>query len=194
MRRRSLLHSLVLVPGALVGAVTAHAADGGEQDAPPPGYAVSTGQLQAAVAQRFPLRYPVPGVLDLELRTPRLRPLPEQNRLLAEMALEASGPALHQTHQGSFDVDFALRYEASDRTVRAQELRLSRLRFPSLRPDVVRLLDAYAPAMAAQSLREVVLHQLQPEDLKAIDAMGMQPGEITVTDTGLRIGLVLKPL
>lgn len=194
MRRRNLLLTLPLACTALGGMGLARAAEAEPDTAAPPGHRVSTGQLQDALAQRFPVRYPVPGLLDLDLRTPRLRPLPEQNRLLAEMAVEASGPALHQPHQGSFDVDFALRYEASDRTVRAQQLRLSRLRFPSLRPDVVKLLDAYAPALAAQSLQEVVLHQLQPQDLKAVDAMGMQPGPITVTGTGLVIGLVLKPL
>ncbi len=193
MRRRTLLITLPLAsiePGGLALAPAAES----EADAGPSGQRVSTGQLQQALARRFPLRYPAAGLFDLHVRTPHLRTLPDQNRLLAEMAIEASGPALHRAHEGSFDVDFTLRYEASDRTLRAQDLRLSRLRFPTLRPDVVKLLDAYAPALAAQSLQEVVLHQLQPQDLKAIDAMGMQPGPITVTDTGLVIGLVLKPL
>lgn len=187
MRRRTLL----LSPAALAFAALARAAS---DTAPPPGYAVSQEQMQQALAQRFPLRYPVPGVLKLDLRTPRLRLLPERNRLLAEMPVEASGPALNRAHQGSFDVDFALRYEASDRTLRAHQLRLSRLRFPTLRPEVVDMLNAYAPALAEQSLKEVVLHQLQPQDLKAVEALGLQPGPITVTETGLVVGLVLKPL
>jgi len=58
----------------------------------------------------------------------------------------------------------------------------------------VELLNTYAPALAEQSLREVVLHRLQPQDLRMADAMGMQPGTITVTDAGLVIGFVLKPL
>lgn len=194
MRRRTLLFALPLVPVAIGGAALARAADAEADAGTPPGYAVSAEQLQQAVAQRFPLRYPVAGMLNLDLRTPRLRLLPEQNRLRAEMAVEASGPALNRVHQGGFDVDFALRYEASDRTVRAHQLRLSRLRFPSLRPEVVEMLNAYAPALAEQSLREVVLHQLRPQDLKAVEALGMQPGPITVTGTGLLIGLVLKPL
>lgn len=198
MRRRTLLRSfplaLPLLPAALGGPGLAHAAEAEVDTGRPPGHAVSTEQLQQALAQRFPLRYPVPGVLNLDLRTPRLRPLPERNRLRAEMAVEASGPALNRPHPGGFDIDFALRYEASDRTVRAHQLRLSRLRFPSLRPEVVDMLNAYAPALAEQSLREVVLHQLQPQDLKAVEAMGLQPGPITVTDSGLLIGLVLKPL
>lgn len=161
---------------------------------PPPGHAVSSARLQAMVAQRFPLRYPVPGVLDLDVQAPQLRMLPEQNRLRAEMAVAVAGPLLARAHPGRFDVDFALRYEPSDRTVRAHRLRLGRLAFPSLPPAAQAALDTYAPAVAERALQEVVLHQLQPADLRAIDALGMQPGPITVTADGLVIALVLKPL
>jgi hypothetical protein len=155
---------------------------------------VSTAVLQSSVAQRFPIRYPVQGLLNLDLQPPTLSLLPAQNRLRAAMVVDAAGPALNRSHRGTFDLDFALRYEASDRTLRAHQLRIDRLRFPSLQPGVVELLNTYAPALAEQSLREVVLHRLQPQDLRMADAMGMQPGTITVTDAGLVIGFVLKPL
>lgn len=154
---------------------------------------VSAAQMQQAVAQRFPLRYPVQGLLDLEVETPKLRLLPAQNRIGAEMAVQAEGPALQRIHRGLLEVDFALRYEPSDRTLRAHQLRLRRLQFPSLQPGVVALLNTYAPALAQQSLLEVVLHQLRPQDLALADVMGLQPGSITVTDAGLVIGLVRKP-
>lgn len=160
----------------------------------PPGHRVSVDVLQRSVAERFPLRYPVQGLLNLDVQTPALSLLPAQNRLRAAMVVDAAGPALNRSHQGNFDMDFALRYEASDRTLRAHQLRIDRLRFPSLQPGVVALLNTYAPALAEQSLREVVLHRLQPQDLRMADALGMQPGPITVTDTGLVIGFVLKPL
>ncbi|MGC4394249.1 DUF1439 domain-containing protein [Hydrogenophaga sp. T2] len=191
MRRRHLFFAL----GALSGApAAAHAADADADSGKPPGYAVSTAQLQQMVAQRFPLRYPVHGVLNLDVQAPRLQMLPEQNRLRAAMAVEVAGPLLSRVHPGRFDVDFALRYEASDRTVRAHQLRLARLNFPNMQPPAQELLNTYAPAVAERALQEVVLHQLQPSDLRAIDTMGMQPGPITVTKDGLVIGLVLKPL
>jgi hypothetical protein len=157
-----------------------------------PGYTVSTEQLQRVVTQRFPLRYPVPGLLDLNLQAPHLRLLPEQNRLSAEMEVEATGPALLRSHKGTFDVDFALRYEASDRTVRAYQLRFRHLRFADLQPSASELLSVYGPALAEQSLQEVVLYQFGPQDLALTDAMGLQPGSITVTDDGLLIGFVAK--
>lgn len=172
----------------------ANAPDADDAPGKPPGVTVPTAVLQSSVAQRFPMRYPVQGLLNLDLQTPTLSLLPAQNRLRAAMVVDAAGPALNRSHRGTFDLDFALRYEASDRTLRAHQLRIDRLRFPSLQPGVVELLNTYAPALAEQSLREVVLHRLQPQDLRMADAMGMQPGTITVTDAGLVIGFVLKPL
>ncbi|MDP2019229.1 MAG: DUF1439 domain-containing protein [Hydrogenophaga sp.] len=173
---------------------TAQPVDAEDRPSKPPGYTVSADVLQRSVAERFPMRYPVQGLLNLDLQPPRLSLLPAQNRLRAEMVVDAAGPALNRSHRGGFDVDFALRYEASDRTLRAHQLRIDRLRFPTLQPSVVELLNTYAPALAEQSLREVVLHRLQPQDLRMADALGMQPGPITVTQTGLVIAFVLKPL
>ena len=48
--------------------------------------------------------------------------------------------------------------------------------------------------LAQQALREVVLHRLSPKDLALADVLGLQPGSITVTDAGLLIALVSKPL
>ena len=78
--------------------------------------------------------------------------------------------------------------------MRAHQLRLRRLQFPTLQPGVVALLNGYAPALAESSLQEVVLHQLQPKDLALADTLGLQPGSIRVTAAGLEIALVTKPL
>jgi hypothetical protein len=83
---------------------------------------LSLDQMQEKLATRFPRRYPVAGLAELNLQTPRLSLRPERNRLNAVMAVEASGPALRRTYSGSMDVDFALRFEPSDQTVRATEL------------------------------------------------------------------------
>ncbi len=157
-----------------------------------PAYTVPTEQLQEAVAQRFPLRYPVAGLVDLDVQAPRLSLLPESNRLGAAFALKAAGPALRRSHGGTLEVEFALRYEASDRSLRAHQLRVGRLDFPSLRPEVVALLNNYGPGLAEQSLREVVLHRLRPQELAVLDGLGLQPGAVTVTPKGLSIAFVNK--
>ena len=190
MQRRT----FILITSSTLAASTGIQAEQTHIDPPAqPHHTVSAAQLQRSVAVRFPLRYPVPGVLTLELQVPQLRLLPEQNRVSAEMAANAAGPALQRSHAGTFEISFALRYEASDRTLRAHQLRFNRLQFPTLQPGVVEMLSTYGPALAQQSLLEVVLHQLRPQDLALADVMGLQPGTITVTDAGLRIGFVPKP-
>lgn len=189
MKRRLLL----MATGALaLGGTACSAAPGVRGE---PGYKVSVEQLQQALARRFPRRYPVVrGLLDIDVQAPRLRLLPELNRLGCAMVVQAVGPALGRSYAGEFDLDFALRYEASDRTLRAHHLRVNSLHFADLPPGPAELLNAYGPALAEQTLHEVVLHQLRPQDLALPDGLGLEPGSITVTPQGLLIGLVAKPL
>lgn len=157
-----------------------------------PRFTVSAEQLQQVLGQRFPRRYPVAGLLDLAVQAPVLRLLPEQNRLSATMTVDASGVALNRKQTGTFEVDFALRFEGSDRTIRATQLRFRRFNFPGLLPAGAELLNTFGPSLAEQSFQEVVLHQLRPQDLAMADGLGMQPGSLTVTDAGLVIAFVAK--
>ena len=158
-----------------------------------PNYKVSAEQLHRVLGQRFPLRYEVPGVLELQMQAPRLRFLPEHNRLGSELVIDASGPALRRSHSGVVDMDFALRYEPSDQTIRAHQIRVQSIRLPSLPPNAAAVLDGYARAFAERALLEVVLHRLEPRDLALADTMGLEPGSITVTSDGLVIGFVPRP-
>ncbi len=181
MKRRQWLTTLAVA--LLLGSTVAQAQ---------PSYTVTTAQLQQAVAKKFPMRYPVGGLLELTLQPPELRLLPEQNRLGTQMVVDAGGPALSRSTTGNFDVDFALRYEPSDQSIRAHKLKVNRLSLSGMPPGPAALLQAYGPALAEQSLLEVVLHKLEPKDLMLADSLGVEPGTITGTARGLVIGFVAK--
>ena len=157
-----------------------------------PSYRVSGAQLEQALGKRFPRRYPMGGLLDLEAQVPRLRFMTEQNRLGVEVPMLAAGPALRRSYNGIFDLDFALRFEASDLSIRAHQLRVNALQFEGLPPQTSAVLAVYGPSLAEQSLQDVVLHQLKPQDLALPDGMGLQPGSINVTAQGLVITFVQK--
>ncbi|HYW55866.1 MAG TPA: DUF1439 domain-containing protein [Polaromonas sp.] len=157
-----------------------------------PSYTVTTAQLQEAVVKKFPMRYPVGGLIELTLQPPNLRLLPEQNRLRTQMVVDANGPALSRSTTGNFDVDFALRYEPRDQSIRAHMLKVNSLSLSELAPVPAALLQAYGPSLAEQSLLEVELHKLEPKDLMLADGLGLEPGKITVTARGLVIGFVAK--
>lgn len=186
MKRRLLIRGTAgLALGAAVGSALLYAAE-------LPSYKVSAEQLQQTVARRFPLRYAVGGLLDLRMQTPQLSFLPESNRLGSQMVVQATGPALPRSYWGAFNLDFALRYERSDQSIRAHRLQVHSLHLSGLRPPYSELLDAYGPALAEQTLGEIVLHRLRPQDLALADAMGLEPGSITVTAQGLVIGFAAK--
>ena len=157
-----------------------------------PRFTITAAKMQAAMAEKFPLRYPIAGLFDLALQAPALGLLPAENRIHADIPVEAAGQALRRSYSGSLDLDFALRYEPSDRTLRAHEIRVNALRFPGLRAEISEMLNTYAPVLAAQALREVVLHQLTDKDLALADGLGMEPGTITVTSEGLVIQMKMK--
>ena len=184
MHRRQFLNRLGAAGlSLLVGCVSAQ-----------PGYTISRQQLQQALAERFPRSYPLAGLLDLQLQTPHLTLLPARNQLNVVIDLVATGPLLARAHPGSLDVDFGLRYEATDRTIRAYDLHVNALRLDGLKPQASEMLQRYGQQLADQSLREVVLHQLRDKDLASIDALGLQPESISVTPRGLLVRFGPKPL
>src|SRR6476660_10065121 len=79
-----------------------------------PSYKISAEQLQQAIRQRFPVRHTVEGLLNFDVREPRLRLVPEENRIASEMLVDVAGPALRRSYTGAMDLDFELRYEPTD--------------------------------------------------------------------------------
>lgn len=149
-------------------------------------------RLQAVVDDRFPRRLSASGLLDVIVQAPRLRLLPALDHLGARVDVSASGPLLASAGSGEADLDFALRYEASDRSLRATELHLNALRLTGVPPSAEPLLRQALADGLRQSLREVVLYRLREQDLLLADTLGLQPGAITVTPEGLRVALVAK--
>jgi hypothetical protein len=105
--------------------------------AEPAGHTISLDQIEQALTQRFPLRLTAGGLLHMTLEQPTLRPLPAVNRMAASMVLTVAGPALARNAAGQFDLDFGLRYERGDQTLRAHDLRVRSLHIAGM-PRVAR--------------------------------------------------------
>ncbi|MET0310683.1 MAG: DUF1439 domain-containing protein [Burkholderiaceae bacterium] len=162
------------------------------QDAPV--IRIAAAQIQEGIATRFPMKHPVGNLFDLTLAPPAVRLMPQDNRLGAAMDLAAAGPALHRRYTGLFDLDFGLRYEAADKSIRARDLRVNALRLDSLSGEAARIVNAYGPALAQEALADAVLYKLEPKDLLLVDGLGLQPGEFKVTEGGIVVSFVSKPL
>ena len=184
MNRRSWLVLAVIGTGL--------AATGCSGKSVPSSVSVSQQVLQEKVASRFPRQFPVAGLLQLNLNAPRLSMIPERNMLNAVIPAELSGKVLKEKYRGDLNVDFALRYEPSDRSLRAYQIKVNQLNMEGLAPGLGEMLGTYATTLADQALGQVVLYQLQDKDLALVDALAIEPGAITVTAGGLRVALVQK--
>ena len=153
---------------------------------------MTTAQLQAKVATKFPKPYPVAGLLQLELQAPALSMLPDTNQIRAVLPATLSGPVLKQTFHGHLDVSFGMRYAPADRTLRAQRVVVNALEIADAPAPLADMLVTYGPRLGEQVLDNLLLYQLEDKDLALADTMGLQPGAITVTAQGLTMALDKK--
>lgn len=184
MLRRTLLVTIAAWPAARLAA---------QPEAKSPHQKIAASQLLEALSARFPLRFAVPGVMDLVVGAPGLLLLPARNKLGSALQLEARSPALRHPVNGEVDVLFGLRYEPGDRTVRTQDPEVQRVRVPGLAPETADAIEQMTRALLARMRGDVVLHRFTDRELALPDTMGVEPGTLTVLDDGVDIGFVPKP-
>ena len=151
---------------------------------------VSEAQLLSRIASRFPVKQRQLGLIDVTLDQPRLRLLPEENRVVTEMAYTV-GVALTGVApvKGQLELSYGLRYEPSDNTVRLHQARVERLGVDGLSAAQAAQVKKIGGLMAEDLLKEAVVHRVKPEDLQSLSGRGYKPGVLKVVPGGLRLQL-----
>ena len=161
----------------------------------PSSLSLSEAELQAQLARRFPLQRSLLDAVDLRLSEPKLRLDAQANRLTTELTLVASERRSGRRVQGRLGLNYALRYEASDGSIRLVQPRVESFEFDGAPGVSARRADATQGviiAMAEQLLDDLVLYRVPSERLDMLRAMGLRPGTLRVTPTGLEI--TIEPL
>lgn len=148
---------------------------------------ISASELYTRLADRFPVRFTVAGLLALKVDAASLLLLPPRQKLGATLSVQGTGLGGQRLEAGEMDVAFALRYERSDRTLRALDPEVLDLRWPGLQPDAAAVLRGTLPDAARDAIGEVVVHQFSDRELALPDTMGFEPGKLEVLDDGLLI-------
>lgn len=151
---------------------------------------VSEAQLLSRIASRFPVKQRQLGLIDVTLDQPRLRLLPEENRVVTEMAYTV-GVALTGVApvKGQLELSYGLRYEPSDNTVRLHQARVERLGVDGLSAAQAAQVKKIGGLMAEDLLKEAVVHRVKPEELQSLSGRGYKPGVLKVVPGGLRLQL-----
>lgn len=155
-------------------------------------------QLVERLARQFPLRTRVLGIFEVEVTNPRVQLQPDSNRIATRLDY-ALGSALAGSRRtlGQLQLSYALRYEPSDQTVRLSEVRAEAVdagaepvpEAGGASPGAPRL-QQLAGLLAQSLLKDHVVYRFKPEDLRAAEGRGVQPGPIRVVPGGVQMELL----
>lgn len=146
-------------------------------------------QLQTLLAQQFPRQQRVMEIIDVTFTAPRLRLLPDRNRLATELDFTAADRITGRPWRGALALDYALRFEPSDASVRLAQVRVERVSVEgsgSVLPATGQRLGAL---LAERLLDDSVVWRARPEQLERLQRAGGATGAVNVTPGGLEITL-----
>ncbi len=155
---------------------------------------LSEAELAGLIARSFPVQRRLLDLLDVQLAAPRLRLLPERNRLAVDLQISSQDRLFGQAGRGQLLFDSALRYEPRDATVRLTQVRVQQFRLDGgTAPAQPAASDApptgflgrLGLTLAERVLDELALYTVSPERLASLRQLGLQPGAVTVTARGL---------
>lgn len=151
---------------------------------------LSEAELQAQLARRFPLQRSLLDLYELQLSDPRLRIDGAAGRLATELALQASDKRSGRMLQGRLALDYGLRWEASDASIRLVQPRVDSLQIApesGLSPRRAELLQRMGSALVARLLDDLALYRVPEARLQAWRSAGFQPGGLQITPDGVEI-------
>jgi len=150
---------------------------------------IEEARIQRAIAQRFPFETRWLGLFDVSASAPRLRLLPETNRIAADVEVNAGGRLLPSKVSGSLSLEGGLRFDPVDGNVRLAGVRVERFALEGLPDSMWHHTMKLGPLLAEQLLEGTVVYSLNDEQKAQLRAGGVQPGEVRVTPRGLSIDL-----
>jgi hypothetical protein len=146
-------------------------------------------KLNELLAKRFPYTRNFSGLADLSLQSPRLRLLPQDNRLGTAMDLVVSERLTGSRYTGGLDLDYGLRFDEQEGAVRMADVKVNRIALDQLPPAQRQLISQYAPRAAETLLSNVVLYRIPDEYLSMARNLGWVVSTLRVLPEGLRIEL-----
>jgi hypothetical protein len=154
---------------------------------------ISTEKIQSLLAQRFPYTGRLGPLFEMQAQTPQVHMLPERNRMGTVLQIQVSERLGRNTYNGTLDVDYGLRYEPSDQTIRLVDLHVNSLDFVGVPERYQSLVQGLAPQLAERLLNDASLYQVSAKDMAKVQSLGYEPGSLEVMAQGLRITLLPKP-
>ncbi|AXF19873.1 DUF1439 domain-containing protein [Burkholderia pyrrocinia] len=157
----------------------------------PDHYTFSRGDVQKAVARKFPYQKTVAQVVDVSLVNPAVNLLPDQNRVAVQLDAHFASPFLRAPVSGKFIVSGQLAYDAPSRSVVLRAPAVDSLVLDGDAQMYAQQVGAAAGLLATQVLTNYPIYTFKPEQLQ-FAGVNYEPGTITILTNGIRVAIVEK--
>ncbi|ABI86352.1 DUF1439 domain-containing protein [Burkholderia ambifaria] len=157
----------------------------------PDHYTFSRGDVQKAVARKFPYQKTVAQVVDVSLANPAVNLLPDQNRVAVQLDAHFASPFLSEPVSGKFTVSGQLAYDAPSRSVVLRAPAVDSLVLDGNAQMYAQQVGAAAGLLATQVLTNYPIYTFKPEQLQ-FAGVNYEPGTITILTNGIRVAIVEK--
>ena len=148
---------------------------------------ISESQLTLLLARQFPMERKVLEVIDLAITNPVLTLIPQGNRVGTELDVAAVDRLFGNSATAHVKLDYGLRFEASDHTIRMTQVRVRELTLASGSSNLHGAAQRIGGLVAEGALENLVIYRMKPTQADEMDRLNLVASPITVTPQGLHM-------
>jgi len=150
---------------------------------------ISESQLTLLVARQFPMERKVMEVIDVDITNPVLTLIPQDNRVGTELDIAAVDRLFGNSATAHIKLDYGLRFQLSDHTIRMTQVRVRELTLASGSSNLHGAAQRLGGLVAEGALENLVLYRMKPAQADEMDRLDLVASPITVTPQGLHMSV-----
>jgi hypothetical protein len=159
----------------------------------PTSFTLGEAEVQALAERHFPLDRRLLDAFDVTISAPRVRLLPEHNRIATEVQIGTRdrliGAVFGGALRGKLALDSQLRWEPSDQTLRLAQVRVQTFELGGGGAGSRATFERLGAVVAERVLEDFTIYRLPPERAARLTKAGVAPGSVAVTSRGIDITL-----
>ena len=153
---------------------------------------ISESQLTLLMARQFPMERKVMEVIDLNITNPVMTLIPQANRVGTELDVTAVDRLFGSSAMGHVKLDYGLRFQPSDHTIRMTQVRVRELTLSSGSSELRGAAQRIGGLVAENALENLVIYRMKPAQADEMDRLNLVASPITVTAQGLHMSVAPK--
>ena len=150
------------------------------------GYTFSRGQMQDALAHKFPFQRRFLGFFDVTLSNPQVSLDPARNRIAIQADAVVESGLFRQPLTGPLAGSSGLHYDPPTHSIRLNQPSVDRFDLQNVPGGIGPQISSIGSLIAGQLLNDYAVYTFKPDQLK-VAGIAVEPGTITVLPEGVHV-------